>query len=126
MVNKTHGKQTFRMEITLDKDGRYIMAKAFDSANKLSSYYKEITQNEYGEVLTGNEYHTDNSLQASFTTTYDNANYTGNTNKDSTGKVKYSVSATLNNKGEPVEVITTTYKKDGTTTTEKVRYRYDT
>lgn len=126
VINKTHGKQTFRMEIFIDKDGKYTMAKAYDSADKMSSYYKEITQNEYGEVLSGNQYHTDNSLQASFNTTYDKANYTGNINKDSTGKVKYSVNATLNSKGEPVELVTTTYKKDGTTTTEKVKYRYDT
>ena len=126
VVNKTLGKQTFRMEILLDKDGRYNTAKAYDSTNQLTSYYKEITQNEYGEVLSGNQYHTDNSLQASFSTTYDKANYTGNTNKDSTGNIKYSVKATLNDKGEPVELVTTTYKKDGTITNEKVKYRYDT
>lgn len=126
VINKTNGKQTFRMEIFLDKDGRYSVAKAYDSADKLTSYYKDITQNEYGEVLSGKQYHPDNTLQASFTTTYNKSNYTGNTNNDSIGKPKYSVQATLNDKGDPLELETTTYKKDGTTSTEKVRYRYDT
>ena len=125
VVSKTDGKQTFRMEIIIDRNGNYVMAKSYDSAGKINSYYKDLAQNEYGQVLTGNQYTTGNSLKSSFQTTYDGPNYTGNTNKDSAGNVIYSVKAILNKKGDPAELTTTSTKKDGSTSVEKITYRYD-
>ena len=89
-------------------------------------YY--ITENEFGEVLTGTEYHPpDNTLKSSFVNNYDKMYYyIGGVGKDSTGKRNFSIptNVKLNDKGDPIEQTTTTVMKDSTKT-ETLTYKYD-
>jgi hypothetical protein len=124
--SKTKGALSTRMEIGIDSNGKYNSAKAYDSTGKMTSYYKDITENEFGEVLTGTQYHVDNTLKSSFANTYDKDGHnTEGIGKDSTGKVTYHATIKLNDKGDPSEQTTMTVTKD-TTKTETVTYKYDT
>ncbi|MFI5134057.1 MAG: hypothetical protein ACHQEB_06960 [Chitinophagales bacterium] len=123
--SKTKGVTSFRMEIGIDSNGKYNSAKSFDSSGKMTSYYKDLTENEYGEVLTGTEYHMDNTLKSSFVNSYDKDGHNiGGVGKDSTGKETFHSVIKLNDKGDPIEQTTTTVMKDSTKT-ETVTYKYD-
>jgi len=124
LSTKADGKQTFRLTTDLDKDGKYITATTYDSTGKMDSYYKNITENEYGEVLTATQYKIDSTLKSSFTSNFQEANYTGGVSKDSAGKETFRSTIKLNEKGDPAEETTVNVMKD-TTKTETVSYKYD-
>lgn len=124
IVKNAEGKQTMKWEISIDSSGKYSGAKVYDSTGKLSSIWKELTENEYGEVTKGNEYKEDGSLKSSFTNNYDSGHYTGGMGKDSSGKETFHSSLTLNDKGDASEESRTTVMKDSTKT-EKFTYKYD-
>src|SRR6266446_2203198 len=60
--SKNKGKLAFKMVIELDSNGKYSRADAYDSTGKIASYYKDLAENEYGEVLKGTEYKLDNTM----------------------------------------------------------------
>lgn len=123
--SKTKGVLSSKMEIGIDSSGKYNSAKTFDSTGKMSSYYKDISENEFGEVLTGTEYHADNTPKSSFISNYDkDGHYLGAVGKDSTGKETFHSIIKLNDKGDPIEQTTTTVMKDSTKT-ETLTYKYD-
>src|SRR6185369_8825982 len=71
-VNGTSkGKPSFKFVIEIDSSGKYSGAKAYDSTGNQTSYFKGLTQDEFGNVLTGTEYKMDNSMKSSFVNTYD-------------------------------------------------------
>lgn len=124
--NKTKGKTTLKMTITLDSSGKYSSADNHDSSGKVTSTYKDLGENEYGEVLKGTEFKPDNTMKSSFENNYDkDGHYTGGAGKDSTGKETYHSTLKLNDKGDPIEETTMTVTKD-TTKNETVTYKYDT
>jgi len=125
VVGTSNGKQTFKMEIEIDSAGNYSAAKAYDSTGKQTSYYKELAQDEFGNVLKGTEYNMDNKMISTFTNNYDqNGHFFGGSSKDSTGKETFHSVLKLNDKGDAIEMTTTTVTKD-TTKTETVSYKYD-
>jgi hypothetical protein len=125
VIKNGDGKQTTKWEITLDSSGKYKEAKVYDSTGKVSSVWKELAENEFGQVTKGNEYKQDGTLKASFQNDFDNnGHYTGGWGKDSTGKETFRSSIKLNDKGDAAEETRTSATKDSTTT-EKFTYKYD-
>ena len=125
VTGMSDGKQTFKMEIEIDSSGKYSGAKSFDTSGKQASYYKDLTQDEFGNVLTGTEYKMDNSLKSSFVGNYDkNGHFISGANKDSTGKEISHTTVKLNDNGDAIETITTRVMKDSSKT-ETVVYKYD-
>ncbi|MES1224908.1 MAG: hypothetical protein ABUT20_55990, partial [Bacteroidota bacterium] len=122
-ASKTKGVLSFKMEIGIDSNGKYNSAKAYDSTGKMSSYYTDLSENEFGEVLTGTEYHADSTLKSSFVNSYDkDGHYIGGSGKDSTGKETFHATVKLDDKGDAIEQTTMTVTKD-TTKTETVTYK---
>jgi hypothetical protein len=124
VTKNAQGKQTVKWEIAIDSNGKYSGAKVYDSSNKLTSIWKELAENEYGQVIKGTEYKEDGTLKSSFVNNYDSTHYIGGQSKDSSGKETFHSSITLNDKGDPSEESTTTVTKD-TSKTEKFSYKYD-
>lgn len=124
IIKNGEGKQTMKWEISIDSIGKYNGAKIYDSTGKVSSIWKALDENEYGQVIKGTEYKENGSLKSSFSSVYDGAHYTGGWGKDSAGKETFHSSITLNDKGDASEESTTTVTKD-TSKTEKFTYKYD-
>jgi hypothetical protein len=123
--SKNKGKLAFKMVIELDSNGKYLRADNYDSSGKISSYYKDLSENEYGEVLKGTEYKPDNTMKSSFENNYDkDGHYIGSSGKDSTGKETFHSTVKLNDKGDAAEETTMTVTKDSTKN-ETVSYKYD-
>ena len=125
-VSGTHeGKQSFKFSIQIDSSGNYSGAQAYDSTGKQTSYYKSLTQDEFGNVLTGTEYKMDNTVKSSFANTCDKDGHNiGSSAKDSTGKESFHSTLTLNDKGDVVEETRMTVTKESTKN-EKLSYKYD-
>lgn len=124
IVKNNDGKQTNRWEIKIDNTGKYTEARVYDSTDKLSSTWKDLAENEYGQVTKGTEYKTDGSVKGSFENMYDGPRNIGGVGKDSTGKETYRSTIKLNDKKDPAEQSSTTVTKDGTKD-EKRTYTYD-
>lgn len=118
------GKMTNRWDIVLDSSGKYSMANVHDSTDKVTSTWKELAENEYGQVSKGTEYKEDGSVKSSFENTFDGPIYTGGWGKDSTGKETFRSTVKLNDKKDPSEETTMTVSKDGTKN-EKKTFTYD-
>ena len=123
-MTKKDGKQTERWEIIIDSSGNYQEARIYDSANKLKSYYKDLSQDEYGQVTKGTEYTPEHKMKSSFENSYKSGIFTGSINRDSTGKETFRSVVQLDEKGYPVSMTSTTHMKD-TTKTETKTYKYD-
>ncbi|MDP9229125.1 MAG: hypothetical protein M3O67_00465 [Bacteroidota bacterium] len=113
---KEGGKPASSMKVGVDDKGQYTIAEAFDSTGKLDVYYTNITQNEYGQVLTWKQYDKDSVYRQEGESKYDKSLFMGFTLKDSVGKVKSTSSAKNNDNGEQTEISNTTITKDSTTT----------
>ena len=118
------GKPSSSMETKRDDKGQYNWAAQYDSPGKLDKYYTGITQNEFGQVLTWKEYDKDSVFRQEGMSVYDKSMQTSFTMKDSTGKVKTSITNKYNDKGEQTESSNTTITKE-TTKTELTKYTYD-
>ena len=123
-MTKKDGKQTERWEIILDSSGNYQEAKVYDSANKLRNYYKELSQDEYGQVTKGTEYTPDHKMKSMFENSYKDGIFTGSINRDSSGKETFRSVVQLDEKGFPVSMTSTSKIKDSTKTETKT-YKYD-
>jgi hypothetical protein len=124
MSTVTNNKKISSLSIELDKDGKYGVAKSFDSTGKMDSYFDGITTNEFGQITGATEHHTDSTLKMSFTSRYENHFFVGNESKDSTGKVTYSSTVKLNDKNDQEQLTENTVNKDSTKTTVTT-YKYD-
>lgn len=119
------GKPSGSMKVTVDDKGQYTKAQTTDSTGKPDVYYTDITQNEFGQVLSWKEYDKDSVFRQEGQGKYEKSLFMGFTTKDSVGKVKSSSAARYNDKGEQIEFSNTTSTKD-TTTTKVTKYTYDT
>lgn len=124
VYKNSDGKQTMKWEMTIDSNGKYNGATVYDSAGKVSSIWKELKENEYGQVTAGTEYKENGSVKSSFANNYDKAIYTGGIVKDSSGKETLRNTIKLNDKGDASEQTRTTVTKDSTKT-KKFTYKYD-
>ena len=123
IVTITNGKQTFRLT-TEFKDGKYTGGKSYDSTGKQDSYYTDLSTNEYGIVYAGKQHFMDGRIKSTWDNKFDGPIYVGGTSTDSTGKVSYSGSVKVDDKGNAIEEVSTTREKDSTKT-EKMTYKYD-
>lgn len=119
-----NGKTIERWVIDLDSNGKYKKATIYDSTGKMSSYWTNITENEFGQVLSGTQYTTDNRLMSSFTNQYNGPLFIGGSSKDSTGRENYRNANKMDEKGYPMELSTTTINNDSTIT-ETISFKYD-
>ena len=124
IVSLTDGKQTFKLVTEFDKDGKYTGGKSYDSTGKQDSYYTDLGTNEYGIVYAGKQHFMDGRIKASWDNKYEGVIYVSGTSTDSTGKPSYTGSVKVNDKGDPIEEVSTTRQKDSTKT-EKMTYKYD-
>jgi hypothetical protein len=123
-ATKTDGRLSSKWDITIDSSGKYSGAKIYDSAGKLTSYWKDMSENEYGAVTSGTEYTADDKVKTSFTNNYKGPLYIGSVGKDSSGKESTRTTLTLDDKGNTVSGTSTTVTKDATKT-ESFTYKYD-
>ena len=124
VVTLLDGKQTYRLITEYDKDGKYTGGKSFDSTGKQDSYYTDLSTNDYGIVYAGKQHFLDGRIKSTWDNKFDGPIYVSGTSTDSTGKVSYSGSIKVNDKGDAIEEISTTREKDSTKT-EKMTYKYD-
>lgn len=124
IVTAKEGKPAGKLTIEIDSAGHYIGGERFDSVGKKQFFYTDLTQDEYGHVLTGKELKQDSSLNSSWKNMYEKQNYTGSENTDSSGKVTYKSTAKVNDNGDQTEYNSTEIKKD-TTITKTLTYKYE-
>ena len=106
------------------ENGKPSGAQEFDSANKMTFYYTDVTLNDY-ERLTGfKQYKPDSTLKMSLANTYDKQFLNGTIVKDSVGKETYSSDLKLDDKNNVIESTTKEVTKDSTTN-KTTKYRYD-
>ena len=121
--NTKNGKPVSSISIQTDKDGKYTTAQESDSMNKLSSYYTDLSENDYGQLTSLRKFKADSTLESSMTSTYDKQIFKGNEVKDSVGKVTYSSTVKLDDKNNVIERATKTVTKDSTIN-KVITYKY--
>jgi hypothetical protein len=119
-----NGNQNLEIKITIDKDGKYKSALEYDSASKLTYYYTDITENDYGALTSMKKYNADSTLSSTISRTYGNSIPTGGEDKDSTGKITQSSAIKLDDKNNMVEYALKDVTKDSTTN-KITQYKYD-
>lgn len=124
IVTMENGKKASSFSIDINKDGKYSGARGYDSTGKLTSFYTDLKEDDYGAVTSGVEHKPDSSVKSSFTTEYDKGMQVGSTAKDSSGKETFSFKADLNDKGDIIKSTTTNVGKDSTTT-DLTTFKYD-
>ena len=123
VVMMTNGKKTSSISIQIGKDGKYISAKSFGADGKMDGYYADLKENEYGSLTGGKFYKTDSTLKYSFTAFFDKAINIGS-QTDSAGKMISENKLKINDKGDVIEMNSTTITKDSTIH-KKETYTYD-
>ena len=125
------GKPTMHVSIQLDKDGKkYSTAQEIDSAGKVTSFYKDLVQNEFNQLTVMKQYKPDSTLKSSQETKYDKYYFVESISRDSAGKEVSKNTVKMDNKNNQVENTTITTMKSpvtqkDTTTTKVVKYKYD-
>ncbi|MEP6927713.1 MAG: hypothetical protein ABI834_08755 [Ginsengibacter sp.] len=120
----TKNGKPFSSVTVQNENGKISGAQEFDSTNKLSFYYTDVTVNDY-ERLTGfKQYKPDSTLKMSMTNTYDKQILKAQSIKDSVGKETYSSNLKLNDKNNVIESTTKEVTKDSTIN-KTTKYRYD-
>jgi len=124
-----NGKTTGSLTVE-NKDGKPVVAKSFDSTNKLNFYYTDITMNDYGRLTGYKQFKPDSTLKSSMSLNYNNQFLKDQSVKDSVGKETSSYAQTFDDKNNVVEstykeIKTDSTKKDSTVTTI-TKFRYDT
>ena len=117
------GQKRLVFDSQLDEDGKWVSEGVYDSAGNFKSYYI-ITPNEYGQVLTWKEYDKDSVFMGEGEINYKKNLLLERTDKDNAGKIKLTISAKYNNRGEQTEIIKTIVGKDSPTT-EVIKFTYD-
>jgi hypothetical protein len=124
IVTMSNGKKTSTFSIEINKDGKYSGAKIYDSAGKMTSYYTDLTEDDYGAVTSASEHKADSSAKSFFNAEYNKGLQVNSTGKDSSGKVTFTYKAELDDKGNISKTTTTSVTKDSTTTTV-LTFKYD-
>ncbi len=124
-----NGKQTSSLTVE-NKDGKPVVAKSFDSTNKMDFYYTDITVNDYGRLTGFKQFKPDSTLKSSMTFNYNNQFLKDQSAKDSVGKETSYYAQTFDDKNRVIEstykeIKTDSTKKDSTITTV-TKYSYDT
>lgn len=119
------GKMVMKLVTELDKDGKYVGGKTYDSTGKQDGYWTDLKENEYGIVYAGKHWNMQSKPIETFDMKYNGPYFLGGAATDSTGKTSYTGTITLNDKNDPVEEVSTTREKDKMKT-EKMTYKYDT
>ncbi len=123
-VSNKNGKLVSRLVTELDKEGKYIGGKSFDSTDKQDGYYKDLKQNEYGMVYAGTQYDMNNKVKATWSQQYEKNHFLGGKSTDSTGKVTYEGTAKVNENGDMSEEAYTSVE-NGKSKSEKAIFKYD-
>jgi hypothetical protein len=118
-----NGKPSGAFETQMDDKGMYTGGRELDSNGKLQYYYKELTQNEFGQIQTWKQYDKDSVFRMEGENKYEGGQWVSFTGKDSVGKKKAANSSKYNDKGEQVEYSNTTITKDSATT-KVTKYTY--
>jgi hypothetical protein len=117
-------KPTGSISVELGKDGKYATAKEFDSAGKMSFYYTDISQNDFGQLTGMKKFKPDSTLSGTSSMAFDSSIFKSSEMKDSSGKVTFTSAMTLDDKNNVVENATMDASKDSATHTV-TRYKYD-
>ncbi|HYM94216.1 MAG TPA: hypothetical protein VET23_08760, partial [Chitinophagaceae bacterium] len=91
---------------------------------KMTGYYTDLKEDDYGAVIAGIEHKADSSVKSSFAAEYNKGMQVSSSGKDSSGKVNFTYKAELNDKGDIGKVTTTNIGKDSTTT-KVMTYKYN-
>lgn len=124
IVTMKDGKKSSSFSIQIDENGKYSGAQAYDSTGKLTSFYTDLKEDDYGQVTAGTEHKPDSSIKSSFISEYTKGIQTGGSGKDSSGKTTYTYKNELNDKGDVVKYTDTDNGKDSTTT-KVTTFKYD-
>ncbi|CAN5471685.1 hypothetical protein BH10BAC3_BH10BAC3_02980 [soil metagenome] len=114
VIETKDGKQSGKLTIELDSAGKYIAASHFDSSGKRDLKYDGLTEDMYGNILTGKQYNDSGMLKSTWKNDFTNNMYAGGESTDSTGKVVWKSNGTRNDKGDRITWNTTEVKKDST------------
>jgi hypothetical protein len=120
-LNAVDGKQISKMSIDIDKEGNYSAVRTYDSANRQDSYYSDIRENNCGIIYAARQHFMNGHLESGFDLKYDKANIIGGTYTDSVGKVSYSFASKLNERGDAVDKVSTTFSSPQK---EIITYKY--
>jgi hypothetical protein len=122
---KWKDKESIGSEVaTVDDNGNYLSINEYDSLGKIRSYYTDVTKNEDGQMLTWKQYNMDSILIMSEVAVYDKNLLTKKILKDGDAKLIFSKLYKYNDRGEQIEVSTTSQNLD-TTTTIMTKYTYE-
>lgn len=121
---KKNGQVFSRVVTDINKDGKYVGGKSYDSTGKQDGYYKDLKQNEYSIVYAGKRYGLNNKIKETWDMKYDKTHFLGGKSTDSTGKATYEGTARVNDKGDMSEE-DYTYIENGKSKSEKKSYKYD-
>lgn len=124
VVNVKNGKQIYKLEGESDSSGNYTGGKTYDSTGKQDGYFTDLKTNEYGVVYAGKQHFMNGKVKNSFDMKYDKYTYVSGQSTDSLGRTDYKGSVKVDDKGNPVDEISTTLEKDSSKT-EHMTYKYD-
>ena len=124
MKNTKNGNVVSSITVLTDADGKYSLAKEFDSANHLKFYYTDISQNEFGQLTGMKKHNADSSLSGTMASNYNNSILTGQEVKDSVGKLVYSSNMKFDDKNNMIENDSKNVTKDSTIN-KVTKYKYD-
>jgi hypothetical protein len=116
VVTMKDGRKESSFSVQISKEGKYIGGQAFDSTGKMTSFYTDLKEDEYGSVTGGTEHKPDSSVKSSFMSESNKGMTVNSTGKDSSGKVTFTYKAELNDKGDVAKSTTMEVGKDSTTT----------
>jgi hypothetical protein len=118
-----NGKPLSSLTVKME-NGKPSVAQEFDSANKMTFYYTDITLNDYERLMGFKQYKPDSTLKMSLSNTHDKQILKGTIIKDSVGKETFSSDLKLDDKNNVIESTTKEVTKDSTTN-KTTKYSYD-
>lgn len=124
IVSTKDGKPDFKLETEVDKDGKYTGGKRYDSTEKQDGYFTDLMTNENGVVYAGKYHKMNGEIFSTWNAVYKGPLYLAGSSMDSMGKVNYTDTVKLNDKGDAIEDVTTT-KRGADVKTEKTSFKYD-
>jgi hypothetical protein len=124
ITNKKDGKKTGSFKVDIDANGKYSKATEYDSVGKLTAYYTDIVENDFGKVTSVIKHNPDSSVKESFKSVYKDAIFLSNSVTDSLGKTVSEYKVELNDKGDAIKGTYIQVGKDSTTTTVET-FTYD-
>lgn len=118
-----NGKPFERYETIIDSAGRSTASFTYDSANKLQYFYKEITEDDKGRLLTFKIFSKDSVKVGQYAVIYEGNSVLQTMYTDSSGKISTRSSAKLRNGDKIADTIVSI--RNDSTSTKILQYRYD-